>query len=135
MAGRIKLEITTPERLLVSADVEEVQVPGQNGYLGILPNHAPLISALQPGEISYLAEGRKERLAVMWGYVEVLPERVTVLAEAAEKAEEIDVPRAEKAKKRAEDLIQKPNAETDVNRATIALQRAIARLQVAGKKL
>ena len=135
MAERIRLEITTPDRLLVSADVEEVQIPGQNGYLGVLPLHAPLISALQPGEISYRSDGHKERLAVSWGYVEVLPQRVTVLAEAAEKADEIDVPRAEAARKRAEDLIRKPNPDTDINRATVSLQRAIARLQVAGKKL
>ena len=134
MAQQFRLEITTPERLLVSADVEEAQIPGRNGYLGILPQHSPLISALQPGEISYLRGGQTERLAVSWGYVEVLPNRVTVLAETAEKALEIDVPRAEAARKRADDMIRSPNPDTDVARATVSLQRAIARLQVAAKK-
>ncbi len=134
MAASFKLEITTPERLLVSADVEEAQIPGKEGYLGILPQHAPLISALKPGELSYRHGGSLERMAVSWGFVEVLPERVSVLAETAEKANEIDVSRAEASRKRAEERLRKPSPEMDMVRASAALQRALARLQVAGKK-
>ena len=134
MPGTFKLEIATPERLLVSSDVAEATVPGEKGYLGILPGHAPLISALQPGEIRYGSSAHMERLAVTWGYVEVLPGKVTVLAEAAEKAEEIDVARAEKAYERAQERLKKAEPGVDLGRALGALLRALARLQVAGKK-
>lgn len=129
-----RLEIATPDRLLVRTDAEEAQIPGRAGYMGILPQHAPLISELKMGELSYRQGGRTERLAVSWGYVEVLPDRVTVLVEAAEKPEEIDVPRAEEARRRAEQRIQRPDPDTDLNRAMVALERALVRLQVAGKK-
>ncbi len=115
-------------------DAEEAQIPGRGGYMGILPQHAPLISELKVGEVSYRQGGRTERLAVSWGYVEVLPDRVTVLVETAEKPEEIDVPRAEEARRRAEQRIQHPDPDTDINRAMVSLERALVRLQVAGKK-
>ena len=134
MAETFRLEITTPERLLVRADAAEAQIPGRNGYLGILPEHAPLISELRAGQITYREGSRVERLAVSWGFVEVLSNRVTVLAETAEKAEEIDVPRAEKARQRAEQRLGHPDPETDIKRVIVALERALARLQVAGKK-
>ena len=128
-----RLQIATPERLLVRADAEEAQIPGRCGYLGILPEHAPLISELKPGEISYRQGGRTERLAVSWGFVEVLPQRVTVLAQTAEKAEEIDVPRAEAARHRAQERLRHADPDTDINRARGSLERALARIQVAGK--
>jgi F-type H+-transporting ATPase subunit epsilon len=134
MAGSFKLEVATPERLVLSADVMEAQIPGQHGYLGVLPQHAPLISALAPGELTYRHNGNIERLAVSLGYVEVLPDRVSVLAETAEKAEEIDVERATRSRQRAQDRLAKPHADTDIRRATVALQRALARLRVAGKR-
>jgi len=133
MAGTFKLEIATPDRLMVSADVTEAQVPGEGGYLGILPGHAPLLSALQPGVISYGHDGRTDRLVVTWGYVEVLPTHVTVLAEAAEKVEEVDVARAEKALQRALDRLKSSSLDVDVARAQASVSRATARLHVVGK--
>ena len=128
----MKLEITTPERLLVSTDADSVQVPGRNGYMGILPGHAPLISELRPGAIEYQAGGKVERLAVSWGYVEVLPDRVSVLVESAEKAEEIDLARAEKSRQRAEERL-KTARDIDLERAMLSLDRSLARIQAAKK--
>jgi F-type H+-transporting ATPase subunit epsilon len=132
MAGTIQLEIVTPERLVVQDAAEEITIPGKGGYLGILPGHAPLISELGVGQISYRSAGSIKRLAVAWGFAEVLPEKVTILAETAEKAEEIDVSRAQSAKQRAEEELHKagPSGNTD---AQAALERATTRLDVAGK--
>jgi F-type H+-transporting ATPase subunit epsilon len=128
------LRIVTPDRELVREDVEEMQLPGKEGYMGILPGHSPLISELKIGEITYRISGKLNHLAVFWGFVEVLPEQVTVLAEMAEKAEEIDVSRAQAAKERAEKLLHRPDPETDFNRAAVALERALIRLQVASRR-
>ena len=127
------LRIVTPDRQIVREDVEEAQIPGKEGYMGILPSHAPLISELKVGEISYRRGREVRHLAVTWGFVEVLPEQVTVLAETAERAEEIDVARAQAAKERAERLLKNPKPDTDIARATVALERALVRLQVASK--
>ena len=127
------LRIVTPDRQVVRLQAEEAQIPGREGYLGILPGHAPLISELKIGEISYKAGGKLYHLAVFWGFVEVLPDQVTVLAETAEKAEEIDVDRARAAKERAEKLLRSPKSDTDLNRAAVALERALIRLQVASR--
>src|SRR5512132_2172114 len=102
MADFLQLEIVTPERLVEKDTVSEVQIPGKDGYLGILPGHAPLITELGVGEIKYRGDGMEYRLAVAWGFAEVLPNKVTILAETAERANEIDVERARKAKERAE---------------------------------
>ena len=128
------LRIVTPDRQVLREDAEEVQIPGREGYLGILPGHAPLISELKIGEITYRTGGELRHLAVSWGFLEVLPDQVTILAEAAEKAEEIDVERARAAKERAEKLLRSPNPDTDLNRAQVALERALIRLQVASRK-
>ena len=132
MADTIKLEIVTPERLLVEADAEEVVIPGESGYLGVLPGHAPLITEIAVGEIAYRAGGEVKRLAVAWGFAEVLPDKVTILAEIAEKAEEIDVVRAREQKKHAEEQLRKagPGGNAD---AQALLDRANARLAVADK--
>ena len=132
MAETIQLEIVTPERLVVSEAAEYIEIPGETGYLGILPGHAPLISEVAPGELTYRVGNQTKRLAVAWGFVEVLQTKVTILAEAAEKAEEIDTARAEAAKKKAEAELQKSGLETN-EEAQEALQRAQARLDVAGK--
>ncbi len=132
----MKLEIVTPERRLVSTEIESVQIPGKAGYMGILPLHAPLVSELAPGTIEYRATGsgdRSERLAVSWGYVEVLPQQVSVLAETAEKAEEIDVPRAEAARKRAEERVRTASQDVDLERAMASLSRSLARLGAVKK--
>jgi F-type H+-transporting ATPase subunit epsilon len=128
------LRVVTPNRQVVHENVEEIQAPGREGYLGILPGHAPLISELKPGELSYKQGRELHRLAVTGGFLEVLPEQVTVLAESAEKAQEIDVARAEAARQRAEKRLRTADTETDVSRATIALERALIRLQVASKR-
>jgi F-type H+-transporting ATPase subunit epsilon len=132
MADTIQLEIVTPERLVVNEAVEYIEIPGKTGYLGVLPGHAPLISELAAGELSYRTGNQTKRVAVAWGFAEVLQTKVTILAETAEKAEEIDTARAEAAKKKAEAEIQKAGPEGN-EEAQEALQRAQARLDVAGK--
>jgi F-type H+-transporting ATPase subunit epsilon len=134
MADTFQLEIVTPEKMVVRDAAEEMQIPGKKGYLGILPGHAPLITELAVGEITYRADGYTHHLSVAWGFAEVLPDKVTVLAETAERAEEIDVRRAREAKQRAEERLKSGNPEVDFNRAAIALQRAETRLEVAEKK-
>ena len=132
MAETIQLEIVTPERLVVNDTAEYIEIPGKSGYLGVLPGHAPLITELAVGAISYNNAGKTKRLAVAWGFAEVLQNKVTILAETAEKAEEIDTARAEAAKKKAEAEIQKAGAEGNKD-AQAALDRANTRLDVASK--
>ncbi|MGC2323191.1 MAG: F0F1 ATP synthase subunit epsilon [Terriglobales bacterium] len=134
MAEAFQLEIVTPEKQVVSDTAEEVQIPGKKGYLGILPGHAPLITELSVGEIVYRKGGQPHYLSVAWGFAEVLPDKVTILAEAAERPEEIDVSRAQEAKQRAETLLKGQDPNTDYDRALNALKRAEVRLDVAGKK-
>src|ERR1044072_5617128 len=123
MAETIQLEIVTPERLVINEAVEYMEIPGQTGYLGVLPGHAPLITELAVGEITYRTGSQTKRLAVAWGFAEVLQNKVTVLAETAERSDEIDVARAQAAKQRAEEALR--NAGTDGNKdAESALQRA-----------
>ncbi len=134
MADVFQLEIVTPEKQVVSDTAEEVQIPGKKGYLGILPGHAPLITELAVGEIIYRKDGQPHYLAVAWGFAEVLPAKVTILAEAAERPEEIDVRRAQEARERAEERLKSQDPSTDYERALYALKRADVRLDVAGKK-
>src|SRR5947209_4313645 len=133
MADTFQFEIVTPEKLVVRDVAEEMQIPAKNGYIGVLPGHAPLVTELAVGEISYRNGTDTHRLAVAWGFAEVLPDKVTILAQTAERAEEIDVKRAEEARNRAEERLTSGTTETDFARAENALQRAEARLQVAGK--
>jgi F-type H+-transporting ATPase subunit epsilon len=134
MADVLQLEIVTPERLVEKDTVQEIQIPGKNGYLGILPGHAPLITELGVGEITYKADGMEYHVAVAWGFAEVLPDKVTVLAETAERAEDIDTERARKAKDRAEERLRSASGEVDYQRALVALDRANVRLEVAKQK-
>ena len=134
MADTFKLEIVTPEKRVVDTTAQEVEIPGKNGYLGVLPGHAPLITELSVGEITYRENSTEQRLAVAWGFAEVLPDRVTILAETAERPNEIDVARARKAKERAEQRLTSGDASVDVERALDALNRAEARLDVASRK-
>ncbi len=127
------LEVVTPERQLISETVGEVQLPGRDGYLGILPGHAPLLTELGIGVLSYRTAGETHYAIVIRGFAEVLADRVIVLAEVAERAEEIDADRARAALERAEKRLAKPDPETDWQRATFALERALIRLQVAAK--
>jgi F-type H+-transporting ATPase subunit epsilon len=134
----IELIIVTPERQLLRETVVEVTLPGAGGCLGVLPGHAPLITELGIGELTYRAKSASEpvHLAIISGFAEVLGDRVTVLAETAERPEEIDVARAEEAKKRAEERLASvandPNV--DWGRAAVALQRSLIRIQVARKR-
>ena len=134
MADTFQLEIVTPEKKVVDAAAEGVQIPGKNGYLGILPGHAPLITELAVGEITYRENSIEQHLAVAWGFAEVLPNKVTILAESAERPAEIDVERARKSKERAEQRLASGDPSVDVERALNALQRAESRLEVAAEK-
>jgi len=134
MSDTFQLEIVTPEKQLVKdVAAEELQIPGLSGYLGILPGHAPLITELAVGTITYRAS-ETHRLAVAWGFAEVLPDKVTILAEAAERPEEIDTARAQEAKERAEQRLKSNDPQIDYTRAENALQRAETRLKVASEK-
>lgn len=134
MADTFQLEIVTPEKMVVREVAEEMQVPGRAGYMGILPGHAPLISELAVGEITYRNANITHHLSVAWGFAEVLPDKVTILAETCERCEEIDVKRAQAAKQRAEQRLGSGSAEVDYTRAAHALHRAETRLDVAAKK-
>ena len=134
MPNTFQLEIVTPAKLVVKDAAEEMQIPGSSGYLGILPGHAPLITELGVGAITYQASGVTHTLSVAWGFAEVLPDKVTILAEAAERPQEIDVERAQKSKDRAEERLKSNDPQVDYTRAEDALQRAETRLNVAKEK-
>lgn len=129
----IELSVVTPERQLARESVVEVTIPGPEGALGILPGHAPLMTELGIGELTYRTATSTHpiSLAVIRGFAEVLPDRVTVLAETAERAEEIDLARAEAAKARAEHRLASNDTNIDWDRAIVALQRSLIRIQVA----
>lgn len=127
---KIELEIVTPERKVLSETVDSVVIPGTQGYLGVLPGHTPLLTGLMIGELSYVQDGKEHVLAVSQGYAEVLRGKVSVLAERCEKAEEIDVERAEKSKQRGEEVLKREDVPMDdFRRAELRIQRAITRIQ------
>jgi F-type H+-transporting ATPase subunit epsilon len=132
---KLTLEIVTPDRSLVSDQVDEVQLPGAEGYFGVLPGHTPLLASLQVGELWYRIGQEKHYLAVAFGFAEVLPDRVTVLAQVAERAQDIDVARAEAARKRAEEQVARTSTRVDMDfeRARIDLMKSLVRLQVASR--
>jgi F-type H+-transporting ATPase subunit epsilon len=134
MADTFQLEIVTPEKKVVATAAAEVQIPGKDGYLGVLPGHAPLITELAVGEITFRSGAEEQRLAVAWGFAEVLPDKVTILAETAERPAEIDVERARKAKARAEERLASGDPDVDVERSLNALHKAETRLEVAAGK-
>ena len=129
----IKLEIVTPDRVLVTEQVDEVQVPGAEGYFGVLPGHAPLLASLHVGELWYRKGQEKHYLAIAFGFVEVLPDKVTVLARIAEREQDIDIARAEAAMSRAEQRIGEPRTDIDFERARVAMMKSLIRLQVASR--
>ena len=129
----LKLDIVTAERVVYSEDVDAVTAPGVEGQLGILPHHAPLMTTLQAGELVVRRGGVEDSLAISGGFLEVRPDRVIVLADSAERAEEIDTERAQAAKKRAEERLAARQAGVDEAMVEAALQRAMARLTVAEK--
>ena len=131
----LQLQIVSADRLLVNEQVDEVQIPGSEGYLGVLPGHTPLLATLQVGELWYRQgpEANRHYLSIAFGFVEVQPDRVTILAQIAEPAHEIDPARAEAARKRAEERLAKPTTDMDFERARIAMLKALVRLQVASR--
>ena len=135
MEDKLSLEIVTPERQVVKEMVDEVAAPGTLGYFGILPGHIPFLTTLKIGEISYRSERETHHLAISWGYAEVGPEKVVILAETVEMAEEIDVARAQQAQARAEQRLKERDSDVEFARAQVALEKALIRVQVAGRKL
>jgi len=133
MADTFRLEIATPDRPLLDKPVEEAQIPATTGYLGILPHHAPLLAELGVGKLSYKVGGKEESLLVLEGFLEVLPDHVRVLANAAENASDIDIKRAQEAYDRASQRLSIDVQDVDKARAMRALKRAEARLEVAKK--
>ena len=133
IANTLTLEVVTPDRAIVSQQVDEVELPGADGYFGVLPGHTELLASLQVGEMWYRTGQEIHYLAIAFGFAEVLPGRVTVLAQIAERAQDIDVARAESAKKRAEERVARPQPDMDFERARVALIKALTRLQVASR--
>jgi F-type H+-transporting ATPase subunit epsilon len=133
LPASLKLQIVSADRSLVNEQVDEVEIPGVDGYFGVLPGHTPLLAVLGMGDMWYRQGSEKHHLALANGFAEVQPDAVTILAQTAEKADEIDVARAEAAKKRAEERMAKPTVDMDFERARIALLKALIRLQVAAR--
>src|ERR1700730_3331993 len=123
----LTLEVVTPDRSVVHEQVDEVEIPGDDGYFGVLPGHTPLLAMLHVGELWYRRGSEKVYVSIAFGFAEVLPDRVTILAQLAERADEIDVARAEAAKRRAEELVRTPVPEMDYERARIALMKSLVR--------
>ena len=131
--SQIDLQIVTPDRLIVQEQVDEVEIPGSEGYFGVLPGHTPLLASLAVGELWYRKGQEKFYLSLAFGFAEVLPDRVTILARLAERAEDIDVERAELARRRAEERLSQSTSDFDYERARIALTKSIMRLQVSAR--
>jgi len=130
MAG-LRLDIVTPDKVVLNAEVDYVGADGVDGQFGLLPDHVPMLSALKVGELYYRQSGETHWVFVSGGFAQIADNKVTVLAESAELSSDIDVERAEQAKARAEAYLRDPKPDTDVLRAELALQRAIARLRTA----
>jgi F-type H+-transporting ATPase subunit epsilon len=128
---KLQLQIVSADRSLLNETVDEVVIPGYDGYFGVLPGHTPLLAVLQVGELWYRQGQEKHYVSIAFGFAEVLPDRVTILAQIAEKADEIDIARAEAAKQRAEERLARPAVEVDAERARISLLKSLIRLQVA----
>jgi len=135
LGNMILLEIVTPDRLVVSEEVEDINAPGTLGDFGVLPGHTPFLTTLRAGEISYKPiKGDRKYLSVSWGYAEVRADKMIILVNTAEKAEEIDLIRAQKALQRAEERLKIRTPDIDIERAEAALSRALARIQVAMRR-
>ena len=129
----IQLKIVSADRSLVNEQVDEVEIPGSDGYFGVLPGHTPLLALLGAGELWYRQGQEKHYLLIAFGFAEVQPDQVTILAEVAERPDEIDVSRAEAARRRAEERLAKPVIDMDAERARISLLKSLIRLQVASR--
>ena len=133
MASQLTLSIVTPERELVRAQVDEVELPGSEGYFGVLPGHTPMLATLTVGRLTYKSGPDTQVLAIALGFAEVLPDAVTVLAQIAERPEDIDMARAEASRKRAEERLASTTSDLDYERARTALDKAALRLQVGSR--
>jgi F-type H+-transporting ATPase subunit epsilon len=133
MADKLNLEVITPEKLALRETVDEVVVPGLDGELGILPEHTPVISQLKTGILTYRQGSESKQMHVSGGFVEVLPDRVSVLSDVAERPEEIDLERAQRARERAEQQMSARGEEIDFRRAELKLERALTRIQLANR--
>ncbi len=131
--SHLTIELVTPDRSVVHEEVDEIQIPGAQGYLGVLPGHTPLLTTLQVGELWFRQGEEKVFVSVAFGFAEIVPDRVIILAQLAERAEEIDIARAEAAQARARERLNTPTAEVDFERARIALMKSVIRLQVASR--
>jgi F-type H+-transporting ATPase subunit epsilon len=132
----IQLQIVSADRSLVKEQVDEVEIPGSDGYFGVLPGHTPLLALLGVGELWYRqgpGESDKHYLSIAFGFAEIQPDKVTILAQVSEKADEVDIARAESARKRAEERLAKPIVDMDAERARISLLKSLIRLQVASR--
>ncbi len=133
LPSALSFELVTPDRSIVHESVDEVQIPGSQGYLGVLPGHTPLLTTLQVGELWFRRGAERSFVSVAFGFAEILPDRVTVLAQIAERAENIDVDRAAAARRRARERLAGSTASVDFERARVALLKSLVRLQVASK--
>jgi F-type H+-transporting ATPase subunit epsilon len=133
LPSHLQLQIVSADRSLVNERVDEVVIPGADGYFGVLPGHTPLLALLGMGELWYRQGQEKHYLALAFGFAEVQPDRVTILAQIAERADDIDTARAEAAKKRAEERMARPSVDMDFERARIAMLKSLVRLQVASR--
>ncbi len=131
---KLFLEVVTPEKLVISEEVDEVVLPGIEGEFGVLPGHIPFLTALKVGEMVYRKGETEEHLALSWGYVEVMSDAVKVLAETAEKATEIDLQRAEMARSEAEKILTAGKEDDEYEKAKVRLEKAVIRSQVAGRR-
>ena len=133
LPSHIQLQVVSADRSLVNEQVDEIEIPGADGYFGVLPGHTPLLALLGAGELWYRQGQERTYLLIAFGFAEVQPDRVTILAQVAERAEDIDVERAETARRRAEERMAQPTADMDFERARVALMKALIRLQVASR--
>ena len=133
LPAHIDLQIVTPDRRIVQEQVDEVEIPGAEGYFGVLPGHTPLLAALAVGELWYRKGQDKVFLSIAFGFAEVLPDRVTILARIAERAEDISVERAEASRQRAQERLAQARSDVDYERARLALMKSMSRLQVSGR--
>jgi F-type H+-transporting ATPase subunit epsilon len=131
--SHLQLQIVSADRSLVNERVDEVVIPGADGYFGVLPGHTPLLALLGTGELWYRQGQEKHYLALAFGFAEVQPDRVTILAQIAERADDIDIARAEAAKRRAEERMARPSVDIDFERARLAMLKSLVRLQVASR--
>jgi F-type H+-transporting ATPase subunit epsilon len=133
LSTKIQLHVVSADRMLVNETVDEVEIPGADGYFGVLPGHTPILALLGAGELWYRQGTEKHYLSMAFGFAEVQPDQVTILAEIAERADEIDLARAEAARKRAEERLARPTVDMDAERARISLLKSLIRIQVATK--